>query len=346
MVLFQLPYRTFFINGIESPALTGATRFDIRLTAKLAPDEYFGSAPLTGRLRIFPPNCNLHFNGTFFGGIRRMKTPEGTTLQKFRYSERTSWAVFSMEGSVATIEFAVDKQEIIGGIVQRIIEFLPASFAAVSTCAVSVVSMDGTVNGVPFDVRFTGNAPGGESFSVNEINPEVAEYLNVVLPMLLDMPRKIISAHRYLAQSFLLEAASEFSYEFTGERLLNLCKALEALVPNEITNDVDGIRKYLRGWGLNKTEAEIFASLKYLRNELDSAHIASSPITEESHRAVARFVNVAERAVQALVVTAVKKYAADKSLFPATPVKTTQPGAIKHLAKYADLVIPSDWAGS
>lgn len=346
MVLFQLPYRTFFINGMESPALVGATRFDIRLIAKLAPDEYFGSAPLTGLIRIFPPNCDLQLNGTFFGGIRRMKTSEGTTLEKFRYSEHASWAMSSVEGNIATIEFSVDKQEIIGGIIQRIIEFLPASFAAVSTCAVSIVSMDGTINGVPFDVRFTGNAPGGEAFSVNEINPAVAEYLNIVLPMFLDMPRKIVSAHRYLAQGFLLEAASEFSYEFTGERLLNLCKALEALLPNEITNDVDGIRRYLRGWGLNETEAEIFASLKYLRNDLDSAHIASSPITDESHRAVARFVNVAEKAVQALIVTAVKKYTSDNSLFPVTSVKTTQPGAIQHLAKYDDLAIPHDWAGS
>lgn len=346
MVLFQLPYRTFFIKGTESPALADATRFDIRLSANLAPDEYFGSASLTGRIRIFPPYCSLQLNGTFFGGIRRMKTPEGTTLEKFKYSRQTSWAAFSIEGNVATIEFSVDKQEIIGGIVQRIIEFLPASFAAVSTCAVSILSMDGTINGVPFDIRFTGNAPGGESFSVNEVNPAVAEYFDIVMPMLIDMPRKIISAHRYLAQSFLLEAASEFSYEFTGERLLNLCKALEALVPNEITNDVDSIREYLRGWGLNKTEAEIFASLKYLRNELDSAHIASSPITDESHRAVARFVNVAEKAVQALVVTAVKRYASDNSLFPLGSVKTTQPGAIKYLSQYDDLAIPRDWAGS
>lgn len=344
MVLFQLPYRTIFIHGLDSPNLSGASRFDFRLIVKLGPEEFFGDAPLTGRLRIFPPHSAFQVAGTFFGGIGRTKAVEGTRLEKFKYVRNVGWAILSVDGSLATIDFAVSKLDHAGGIVQRVVEFLPASFAAASTCAVTILSIEGMVNGVPLDVRFEGNAPGGESFSVNEINPAVAEYFDAVMPLLTSLPRKIVAAHRYLAQSFLLEAGSQFSYDYTGERVLNLCKALEALVPDSIVGDIDSIREFLKGWGLSHLETEVFASLKYLRSQLDSAHIAISPIPDSAHRAVARFIGIAEKAVQALLLTAVKKYTSDNSLYPERRLQTNEPTAVKHLAKYDNLIIPRDWA--
>jgi len=344
MVLFQLPSKVVNFTEAVPPDFASAKTFYIVMDVKLLPEELFGDADLTGRLRIYPPLGGIKFEFPLFGGINRQLPTEGSRLKKFQYAGKLSTCDLTIDGSVARLEFIVEKIDVLGAVIQNVIEFLPSSFAVPTTCAVSIDSINGTANGAKFTVQFQGAAPGGESFSVKEINPQVSEYLSVVMPVMFNLPRKIVSAHRYLAQSFLLESASTFSYEFRGERILNLCKALEALLPDNLIDDIDAMRKFLKRWGLTHEQVEVFASIKYLRRQLDSAHIAISPMTDEAHRAVASFVDVAEKGMQALIVTAVKKWVADRSLYVQGDVVTTEPAVIRHLKKLQNVQIPNDWA--
>ena len=344
MVLFQLPSKVVnFFEDVPSD-FASLKSFHVVMFVKLLPEELFGDADLIGRLRIYPPQGTVKVGGLMFGGINRQLPGEGSRLQKFQYAGNLSNANFTIDGSVAKLEFLVEKIDDLCAVVQDIIEFLPASFAAPTTCAVSIDSINGTANDTKFSVQFRGAAPGGEAFSVNEIDPKVSEYLDIVMPVLFELPRKIVSAHRYLAQSFLLESASTFSYEFRGERILNLCKALETLLPDNLIDDINAMRKFLKSWGLTHEQVEVFASIKYLRRQLDSAHIAISPMSDEAYRCVAGFVGTAEKAMQALVITAVKKWVADRSLYGRDKPDGKEPAVIRYLKELQNVTIPNDWA--
>lgn len=338
MVLFQLPHRSIVfqcdLDVEKSP-------FNVTLTIEIEPKEFFGDADLTGRLREFPEGANIDASGNLFEGQARPTLVHPTRMNRFQFSQQISWGKLDIVGSIANITFVANDVSGITSTIQRVIELLPAAFSPISTSFISIKSFAGSVNNIPFTVQFLGNVPGGELIEVLEGRQvEVNTYFKRLMPVFLNLPRKIVSAHRYLSQNFLLESVSEYSYQFTGERILNLCKSLEALLEGEAIDSVEIMRSTLHSWNLHPRYIEVFASLKYLRNELDVAHIASSPISAEAHERVADFIGTAEKCMQALVLNAVNRFSNDPTLYSAKRTTIKDPPSIKFLENHVGLPFP------
>lgn len=140
----------------------------------------------------------------------------------------------------------------------------------------------------------------------------------------------------------MLEYLSEFPNQVTGERLLNLCKSLEALLPVNDIASVDEMKEFLRSWEVHERYVDVFTSLRYLRSQLDVAHISYTMISTEAHDSIDRFIVLAEECMQALIITGVKRFIADNSIYPRKRATVEDPPAVRHLSKYKSLQSPHD----
>jgi hypothetical protein len=235
------------------------------------------------------------------------------------------------------MSFIVNDLETLGEFVQRVIETLPAMFAPVCLAPISILSMSGAANGRPFKVVLNGTITINK-FSVSKVK----SYFDLAMPGARDLPRQIIAAKRYLAQNYLLEYSSEFGNQFTGERILNLCKSLESLLPAQAIDSIDKMRIFLKDWGVHEKYVHVFASIRYLRSQLDVAHISYSSISADSHESIDRFIVLAEACMQALIQTAVKKSMKDKSIYPQRKAIIDDCTAVRFLRNYKDLERPED----
>lgn len=332
MVLFQLPQRTVQIN-VDPATFTGP--YDVVLNITFGPDEFFGCADVTGRLREVVGGADYQMDFSLFQGIRKRKPVGSVRVPRFAYAGNLSGPPITFDGSVATINIHVHELDALGQFVQRLVEILPAMFAPVSNTPISILAMSGTVNGSQFDVRLNATT----SVTIPGVSV-LKDYFDLAMPHALSLPRQIIAAKRYLAQNYLLEVSSEFSNQVTGERILNLCKSLEALIlVNDITS-VDEMKEFLRSWGVHQRYVDVFASLRYLRSQLDVAHISYTRISAEGHDSIDRFIVLAEECMQALIITAVKKFIADKSIYPNQRATEKDPSSVRHLSKYKSLQNP------
>lgn len=332
MVLFQLPHRTVKINA---DAATLKAPFHTVLKITFGPDEFFGCADMTGRLRELVSGAEYQMELSPFQGIRKRRPVGSIRLPKFTYKGDLSGPPITFDGSIATIEVSFRELDGLLWFLQKLVEILPAMFAPVSNTPVSILAMSGTVNGNAFDVRL--NASSSATIPGLSI---LEEYFNFAMPHALNLPRQIIAAKRYLAQNYLLEVSSEFSSQVTGERLLNLCKSLEALVPVEAIASNDKMKEFLRSWSVHERYVDVFASLRYLRSQLDVAHISFTLISSEAHDSIDKFIVLAEECMQALIITAVKRFIADNSIYPEKRATIEDPPSVRHLSKYKDLPNP------
>jgi hypothetical protein len=75
---------------------------------------------------------------------------------------------------------------------------------------------------------------------------------------------------------------------------------------------------------------------------LDVAHISYTLISKEAHNSIDKFIVLAEECMQALIVTAVKKFLEDDTIYPKRRATVEDPPAVLALAKYASLQAPHD----
>lgn len=339
MLLFQLPQREAKYVG----TLPEQGPYQVELSFQLGPLDFFGEADISGKLREFPEFSDIKLDGTFFDGMKRPSMAAPGRMPEFKLSGAIYGTQLTIAGSVARVRFGVGNLEILETVLQRLIEFIPAAFSGASTTAVFISDVFGTIDGLPLKVQLFGDTiHGHEAFFVGDVASKVEKYFQLLGQMGTNVPRKLISAHRYLAQSFHLEAASSWPYQFTGERLLNLCKALESVLDGKSLEKIDEMRSCLQSWGVHPDYVEVFASIKYLRNELDVGHIARTPITPEGRDRVVAFVGLAEKCVQALLHLMAKNVIEDSNFLHSEPTQVADPPVVTALKKYEKLQGPSD----
>lgn len=331
MILFQLPQRTVKINA-DPENFNGP--YDLIINIRLGPGEFFGCAELTGKLREAVGGVEYILEWSPFQGFKKRTPTQPTRAPKFSYTGSFSGPPIIFNGSVATMEITVPDIESFTWFIQKIVEILPAVFAPASNSPISIIEIWGTANGADFDVRYN----GGTSLTIPGVSI-LEDYLNLVLPHALRLPRQILAAKRYLSQSYLLDYSSEFGNQFTGERLLNLCKSLEALIPVDV-NSIDKMRTFLGNWRVNESYIDVFVSLRYLRSQLDVAHISYTLISKEAHITIDKFIVLAEECLQALIITAVRKFIEDDTIYPKRRATVEDPPAVLALAKYKNLQSP------
>jgi len=227
MLIFQLPHRQV---RIEKSLSEISRPYEVSLTVKLGPEEFFGDAPLTGRLRDLPGGQSIQMQPPTFHGLPKPASMHDAFAEKFSYQGSFSGVPITFDGGTCTLKFNLDELNVLGGFIQEITERLGAAFAPACIVPVEIVSMNGTISGIPFTVEL----PSSQwHIQVNAINA-VENQLDFSLPHIRNTPRQIISAQRYLIQNYRLDYLVEYTAQVTGERLLNLCKAFESLVPTTV----------------------------------------------------------------------------------------------------------------
>lgn len=339
MLIFQLPHRRV---QIEKDLSELSRPYEVSLMVKLGPEEFFGDAPLTGRLRELAGEKNLQMKQPTFHGLPKPAPMENDFVEKFSYQGNFSGVPISFDGGICTLKFNVNEINALGEFTEEITERLVSAFAPACIVPVEIVSMNGTVSGIPFKV----DLPISRWFvQVNAIRA-VQNQLDVSLPHIRDIPRQIISAQRYLIQNYRLDYLVEYTAQVTGERLLNLCKAFESLVPATVfagkeNKQDDRIRGFLAGWGVHTNYVDVLISLRKLRSFLDVAHIRRSPMSAEAHESIERFIPLAEGCVKGLVKIAIEKFIGDPLLYPEEENIVEDPAALRFIRGYENTPFPS-----
>jgi hypothetical protein len=92
---------------------------------------------------------------TFHGLPKRMPM-QGAFAEKFSYHGTFSGVPILFDGGICTLKFIVDEMNTLGQVVQEITERLAASFAPACIVPLEIISMSGTISGVPFTVGLDG----------------------------------------------------------------------------------------------------------------------------------------------------------------------------------------------
>ena len=161
---------------------------------------------------------------------------------------------------------------------------LPAFVSAALDAPVAVSEVFGSVGDQFFEVRVR-----GEFESVMK-TIDAPRAVSDTLARLADFPQlgaeRTFAALRYVNHARWLAYAAAYPGQFAGEQLLNLNKALEALLPGTI----DDLRDQLRALGLRSETVELLASLSHVRNQVDVGHAAIEVLAAKEHRDLHRFL--------------------------------------------------------
>jgi len=202
--------------------------------------------------------------------------------------------------------------------VEFVRQTLPAYLSAAVPAPVSVHTIDGACGGVPFELTYLSRtdvpvyAADGPTLSA-----WMASYLEDVGSIEGDALR-FTSAHRYLMQVRQLDYVAPGHNLFLGERILNIAKALEVLWPGE--KHVDLMRSELKKLGVDKKVADLFASIAYLRDQIDVGHPALTLLTEQQDfDAILRTALLAEDALAGLLRHIARAITAKRYSLPARP---------------------------
>jgi len=340
MLIFQLPRRQI---QIEKDISEVPRPYNVSLKVKLGPEEYFGDAPLTGKMREITGGQSVQMRYPTFHGLPKPLPMTGEFANKFAYQGTLSGIPISFDGGTCTLEFNVEDFNALHQFIQELAERLAASFSPACVVPVEIISVSGTVSGVPFTVGL----PTSSWRPQMGASGAVPKQLNTALPHLRQTPRQIISAQRYLTQNYRMDYQTEFASQVTGERLLNLCKAFESLVPASVfsgdpNKQDDRIRKFLGSWGVHTTYIDVLISLRKLRSSLDIAHTRRAPISTEAHESIDDFIPLAEACVRALVNLTLEKFSVDPSIYPEERNEIEDIAALRFIRKYTGLPLPSD----
>lgn len=338
MLLFHLPPRKIHWQG-EISDLVGPINTQIVIT--LDPPELFGVAEFLDSLRIFPTKDNgkqdLRFHGDLFRGMGRVSLKNPHKFKEFQFDGLFGGAPISIRGNTATIQCVLADIPNFIALIQCVIQELPPMFACATDAPVSINSITGATNGRAFSVVMEKML--GEHYSISdELHKNISQTLTDILPDASKRPVQIVAAMRYLSQTNLLQSVSKFPYHFISERMLNVCKAVECLTL-ECGSEVNDMRRMLEGWGIPKKYIDIFASIRYLRSQLDIAHIAYSPLSESAYHLVQEFLPVAETCTRSLIITAIHKYKEDPTTYKTRKIDQSDPTVIRKLANYKGISV-------
>ena len=338
MRLFHLPPREVAwerdISNISTP-------LNINIEITLDPPELFGEAEFTDTLRAFPTDNGkdrtFKVSGNFFAGMGRLASEKPARFQKFNYKGVFANTPVEIIGNNAQIACVCLKVDDFYFFVQKIIEEFPSSFSCATNAPVSISQIKGSANGIPFTVRMKFENMMDAAFKINDdFHAIMSSRLDKVLPECGNLPKQIVAAMRYLSQAFLLEFRSVYSYYFLSERMLNVCKAIESLTL-DFGDKVDDMRKALRSWQIHERYIDVFASIRYLRSQLDIAHIAYSQLNSAAYNKIQKFLPIAEQCTQMLIISAIDQYKNQPNTYKDYITKGEEPTVLKKLVDYESI---------
>lgn len=302
----------------------------------MSPLEFFGMEPLSGKLNIAPVGATLEVKPTDYRGPGRLSIKGA--YPKAQFEALFLGQPFSLIGNVATFKITAKELADLDLLVANLDALFPALFSGAFHAPIDIEDISGTLQGLRFTVRsglFTSNAP----FCTQHTLP-LKEYFDSTAPQDFSPPLFLISALRYLQQADRLQAEGRHLTTFLAERILNVAKALEAIFPGS----VDDMRTEAERLKIDSTYRDVFASVRYLRNEVDVGHVSFSNLPHGAVQNVLDFSDLATRCVKALVNSLMRDREAQNHLTSlrknSSPNKP--PNALKFIERYRGVQAPND----
>ena len=273
---------------------------DVSVTLTLGPNEFFGCAPLSGKLAVVPVGATLEAGMSLYRGPQRFAV-RGTHVKPL-WTARLLNRGLTLEGNKATVTFnATSEEEFVNGVLAYNV-LVPAVMSGAYSAPLEVESVIGTIQGEQFQLVVDNNYVHESTgvFCIDGLH--LQRYFETAAPQehLPCMP--LTAALRYLQQADRLESEGRYVTTFLAERLLNLAKALEAMYPpTGERDDVNRMRTDLAADGVAGEYVEVFASIRYLRNQVDVGHVAFEALGPDSTQTLYKFAGLATGCVRALV---------------------------------------------
>lgn len=285
MLILQIPPRTVIFEGTSFPTFPARATINV----KLAPEEAFGEADLSGKLSIVPHGHQVRMSTDLRNGGIRFQG--GGRLPKLQAEGPLFDARIQLDGAHALVEHACPSEGAFKQLIRLVENQVPAVLSVPLRAPVEVVSVSGSVGPQRFRVEFCGviEAP----IRTADLTRDVQEKLERLQHLPAQAADRVFSAHRYLLQAYRLRYISEYPGQFLGERLLNLYKVLEVLFGRK----ADDLRASLQHLGLRDEVVELLVGLVYVRDESDVGHPAIQQLDAASYESVHKYVFWAEEVV-------------------------------------------------
>lgn len=302
----------------------------------MTPTDFFGGVPLTGKLSIVPVGAQCGFTETSYRGPGRISAVGAYTIAQF--SAFFLGRHFTLVGNVAEFRFQANALSDLDLFASQLDALFPELFSGAFHAPIDIEDISGTLLGFKFTVR--SSLTYSNSVTVTPQTLPLKEYFDNVVPQDFVPDISVISAFRYLQQADRLEAEGRYMTTFLAERILNLAKSLEALFPGEI----DIMRTELWSLGAASTYSDIFASVRYLRNQVDVGHVSFSDLPKGSVQEVFQFVGLATSCLRALLNSLLRNQPAQERLLTLRKGSTSTkvPNAVAYLRHYAGMIAPKD----
>jgi hypothetical protein len=302
----------------------------------MSPLEFFGSAPLSGRLATVPVGAVCGMSSTSYRGPGRITVTGSYKSQSFR--ARFLGQEFELVDNIATFGFQANQLEELDRLVAYVDTLFPAQFSGAVPAPIEIEDISGTLNGLKFSVWSSMKASNALSITLETL--PLKEYFDTTTPQDFVPGLFMIAAFRYLQQADRLETEGRHLTTFLAERILNVAKSLEAIFPGE----VDAMREELAKLGINPTYSDIFATVRYLRNQVDVGHVSFSDLPAGSVQEVFEFVGLATTCLRALLNSLQKDRSTQERLLGLRNQNSNKkiPNAVAYLKKYAGIKPPRD----
>jgi hypothetical protein len=309
MLIYQLRPGKLQLQGATPPFPCEAT-----IEGQLEPKELFAGKARSNKLSLVPAGSLGTIRYDSVTCDTRIETPG--TFSPLSFDAVVQECNVSVRGDRLSVRVTCPTERRFLEAVEFVRQAIPAYLSAAVPAPVSVHTIDGVCGGVPFELTYlskthvpiyTADGP--------TISAWMASYLEDMGSVEGDALR-LTSAHRYLMQVRRLAYAAPGHSLFLGERILNIAKAIEVLWPAE--KHVDLMRSELKKLGVDKRVADLFASVSYLRDQIDVGHPALTTLTEqEDFDSVLRVAQLAEDALAGLLRHIARAITANRYTLPA-----------------------------
>lgn len=280
MPIPQVPSRVIKFRGAK-PSFPAT----VELQAELIPKELFGLEPLSGRLLLHPQGEKVELTTDLFtGGIkseaRTAKLPFPRTASCFFD------LAFNLHKDIAKVSGELSSGVALERAVHLVAAHLPGMLATALNAPVDIADMFGTLGDQFFTVEVRGTFE--RVVRVTDVGEAISNDLKLLRSLPAARADRIFAAQRYFNQVLWLSYSARHPQQFAAERLLNLNKVLEVLYPHG--SKVENLRTQLKKLKLRREVRELFASVVYIRNQVDVAHAKLGFLNQDDFSAFHEFL--------------------------------------------------------
>ena len=279
MTYFLLQHR--YIKPLNEIRPSFPTKLIIKI--RFGPDDAFGmqsGSPRTTAKRAAPAHLIWNAN-------EAVSFWEGEFIEQIRSSFESGKLAGTWDGNVLTLIIPVSSEEDTIRVIHSANHILPAALSLRLRVFVWIREFTLNINGCPSSVETVGHRYG---ITITTTERNQHEAIEAVKDWLLtrELSLRLVMAMYYFRHAKRLSTIEPDRQSMTAEVILNLTKAVEVI----FSAKRDIIRKKAKEWGIDSDFIEKrIIPLFLIRNELDVAHVASSPLQSEQHQSLIDFAD-------------------------------------------------------